>query len=99
MPFRLELFLYALLFVALPRVSAQDSSRVVLKGTVTSAQNHSFIDLPFDVPQGVHRLTVDVRYTDREHETVLNTEISDPHGFRGTSGSNKSQFTIGESDA
>jgi hypothetical protein len=85
-----------------PTLSPQESPsrpQVTLKGTVTYAQNHTFIDLPFDVPQGVHRLTVDIRYTDREKQTVLNTEISDPHGFRGTSGSNKNHFTIGESDA
>jgi hypothetical protein len=86
------LFLIPLFCMAAP-------AQLVLKGTITYAQNHSLIDLPFDVPQGIHRLTVDVRYTDRDKETVLNTEISDPHGFRGTSGSNKGHFTIGESDA
>ncbi len=84
---------------AFPVSAASQQPQVVLKGTVTYAQNHSFIDLPFDVPQGVHRLTVDIQYTDRDKQTVLNTEISDPYSFRGTSGSNKSHFTIGENDA
>ena len=95
----LPAFISLLACTATLNTSAQESPQVVLKGTVTSAQNHSFIDLPFDVPQGVHRLTVDIHYTDREKETVLNTEIADPFRFRGTSGSNKNHFTIGESDA
>src|ERR1700761_9027113 len=95
----LPAFISLLACTATLNTCAQESPQVVLKGTVTSAQNHSFIELPFDVPQGVHRLTVDIHYTDREKETVLNTEISDPDRFRGTSGSNKSHFTIGESDA
>jgi hypothetical protein len=88
--------LFCLAVLALP---ARAMSQVVLKGTITYAQNHSSIDLPFQVAPGVHRLTVDVRYTDREKQTVLNTEISDPNRFRGTSGSNKNHFTIGENDA
>ncbi|MFT4114273.1 CehA/McbA family metallohydrolase [Silvibacterium sp.] len=76
-----------------------DKPQVILKGTVNDAQNHQFIRLPFTVPAGVHRITVEIHYTDREKQTVLNTEISDPVRFRGTSGSNKNHFTIGESDA
>jgi predicted metal-dependent phosphoesterase TrpH len=94
---RLKTLLSALLLITLFCVAAP--AQLVLKGTIKGAQNHSFIDLPFDVPQRVHRLTVDVHYTDREKQTVLNTEISDPYRFRGTSGSNKSHFTLGESDA
>jgi hypothetical protein len=51
------------------------------------------------VPAGVHRLTIDITYTDRDNQTVLDTAISDPCRFRGASGSNKSHFTIGETDA
>lgn len=94
--------LLLLSFSSVCRLHAQATSsppQVVLKGTVTDTQNHSFLDLPFDVPQGVHRLTVDIHYTDREKQTVLNTEISDPYRFRGTSGSNKNHFTLGETDA
>jgi hypothetical protein len=93
----LKTYFSALPLIALFCVPAP--AQLVLKGTITGAQNHSFIDLPFEVPQGIHRLTVDVHYTDREKQTVLNTEIYDPSRFRGTSGSNKSHFTLGESDA
>jgi hypothetical protein len=62
---RIHLYtLIALLCLAFPVLHAQE--HLVLKGTITAAQNHSLIDLPFDVAQGVHRLTVDVHYTDRE---------------------------------
>src|SRR5882762_2665027 len=92
---------FLLLILALVHIAfaADDAPQVVLKGTVTYAQNHKFLELPFDVPKGTHRITVDIRYTDRDKETVLNTEIFDPERFRGNSGSNKSHFTIGESDA
>lgn len=79
--------------------AADNTPQMVLKGTVTYAQNHKFLELPFDVPAGIHRITVDIRYSDREKETVLNTEVFDPERFRGNSGSNKSHFTIGEADA
>jgi len=99
LPVFISLLLSCMIARALPAEEASSQPQVKLQGVVTSAQNHSFIDLPFDVPQGVHRLTVDVHYADREKQTVLNTEISDPYRFRGTSGSNKSHFTLGETDA
>jgi predicted metal-dependent phosphoesterase TrpH len=99
LPVCFTLFLLCLAVPASPAQEPASQPQLVLKGVVTYAQNHSLIDLPFDVPQGVHRLTVDIRYTDREKQTVLNTEISDPYRFRGTSGSNKNHFTIGENDA
>ena len=73
---------------------------VVLEGAVTVAQNHTHFFVPFTVPAGVHRISVDFSYDHRvEEKTVFNIGIHDPAGFRGQSGSNKDHFTIGPADA
>lgn len=72
---------------------------LVLEGNVTVAQKHTHFFVPFTVPSGVHRITVDFSYTHRKEKTTLNIGIHDPHGFRGQSGSNKDHFTIGPADA
>ncbi len=72
---------------------------VVLEGDVTAAQNHTHFFVPFTVPSGVHRISVDFSYTHRQEKTTLNIGIHDPNGFRGQSGSNKDHFTIGPGDA
>lgn len=72
---------------------------VVLEGDVAAAQNHTHFFVPFMVPAGVHRISVDFSYTHRQEKTTLNIGIHDPNGFRGQSGSNKDHFTIGPGDA
>jgi predicted metal-dependent phosphoesterase TrpH len=72
---------------------------LVLEGDVTVAENHTHFFVPFIVPAGVHRITVDFSYTHRQEKTTLNIGIHDPNGFRGQSGSNKDHFTIGPGDA
>jgi predicted metal-dependent phosphoesterase TrpH len=72
---------------------------VVLEGTVTIVQIHTHLFVPFTVPAGVHRISVDFSYDHRAEKTTLNIGIHDPVGFRGQSGSNKDHFTIGPGDA
>jgi predicted metal-dependent phosphoesterase TrpH len=72
---------------------------LVLEGDVTVIQNHTHFFVPFTVPAGIHRITVDFSYTHRQEKTTLNIGIHDPNGFRGQSGSNKDHFTIGPADA
>ncbi len=72
---------------------------MVLHGTVTGSQNKTYFEVPFDVPTGVHRISVDFAYTGKDHKTTLDLGIADPERFRGNSGGNKSHFTIGENDA
>jgi len=72
---------------------------LVLTGEVTGAQNKTYIEVPFDVPAGKHRLTVDFRYTARDQRAALDLGIFDPERFRGESGGNKSHFTLSETDA
>ncbi len=62
---------------------------VVLEGTVTVAQNHTHFMVPFTVPVGVHRISVDFSYDHSgDEKTVFNIGIHDPAWFRGQSGSN-----------
>lgn len=72
---------------------------LVLHGSITGKQNQTYVEVPFTVPEGVHRLSVDFSYTGKEHKTTIDLGIADPERFRGNSGGNKSHFTIGESDA
>ncbi len=92
-----ELFL--LLCTCLISRSQSAPTDLVLHGEVTGSQNKTYFEIPFDVPTGVHRLSVDFTHTGRDKRTTLDLGIADPVRFRGNSGGNKSHFTIGESDA
>jgi len=83
------------------QVSPVDSSKpdLVLQGDVHDTQHQTYFEIPFDVPPGVHRLSVDFTYTGREQHTTLDLGIADPYRFRGNSGGNKAHFTIAETDA
>jgi hypothetical protein len=72
---------------------------IVLTGDVTGAQNKTYFEIPFAVPAGVHRISVDFHYTGSEQRATLDLGIADPERFRGESGGNKSHFTISETDA
>jgi predicted metal-dependent phosphoesterase TrpH len=77
-------------------VAQQD---LVLTGDVKGSQHKTYFDVPFTVPAGVHRISVDFHYTGKDQRATLDIGIADPHRFRGESGGNKSHFTIGEADA
>ena len=72
---------------------------IVLTGDVNGTQNQTYLEIPFEVPAGTHRLSVDFEYTGREQHATLDLGIFDPQRFRGESGGNKSHFTISETDA
>jgi len=72
---------------------------LILEGTVQGSQNHHDFAVPFRVPSGVHRISVDFSYTNQAERTVLNLGLADPLQVRGWSGSNKSHVTLSETDA
>jgi hypothetical protein len=72
---------------------------LVLRGTVNGTQNHQYIKVPFDVPEGIERLTVVFHYTGKEERTTLDLGVESPRAFRGWSGGNKETFTISGTDA
>jgi hypothetical protein len=72
---------------------------VVLTGDVTGAQNKTYFEIPFAVPAGTHRISVDFHYTGAEQRATLDLGVADPERFRGESGGNKNHFTISQTDA
>jgi len=72
---------------------------LVLNGDVTGTQHQTYFGVPFEVPAGTHRISVDFQYTGKEERATLDLGIADPERFRGQSGGNKSHFTISETDA
>lgn len=83
---------------AAARPQAQ-AGNLTLQGSITHAQNQSYVRVPFTVPAGVSRLTVAFHYTTQNLGTRIDLGVFDPHGFRGASGGNKSEFTISRTDA
>ncbi len=72
---------------------------LVLQGTVTEAHRETYVEVPFKVPAGVIRVSVEFSYTEHEHQTTIDLGLFDGERFRGWSGGNKSAFTVSESDA
>lgn len=94
--------LLSLLIGASPSVCRADGPakpNVVLQGSITHAQNQTYLRVPFHVPAGVYRITVTFHYTGKAQHTTLDLGIFDPQRFRGASGGNKDHFTISETDA
>jgi hypothetical protein len=81
------------------RASADTAADLVLNGDVKGEQNQTYFEVPFTAPAGVHRISVDFRYTGKDERAVLDLGIADPGRFRGESGGNQSHFTISETDA
>ncbi len=87
-------------FAALCAFSAHAAAPdLVLKGKLTGADHQTYVDLPFQVPPGVSRITVSFSYTGKETHSTIDLGLYDPNGFRGWSGGNKSQFTLSDADA
>lgn len=83
--------------------SAQNPD-LTLTGTLAGRDNQTYKLVPFDVPAGVDRLTVDFAYTGRDRKTTVDLGLLGPGGFahdafRGWSGGNKSRFTVAATDA
>jgi hypothetical protein len=78
---------------------------VVLQGSLTGQDNQTWRLVPFDVPAGTTRITVDFDYTTRDAHTTVDLGLLGPDGFRGQdgfrgwSGGNKRTFTVSATDA
>jgi hypothetical protein len=77
----------------------QVSPDLVLHRTVTYADRQTYIELPFEVAEGVTRVTIESSYTERDKHTAIDLGLFDAERFRGWSGGNKSSFTLSETDA
>jgi hypothetical protein len=93
--------LLALLAISHP-CSAQAQQRQpdrVLRGTITSANRQTYLELPFIVGNDVTRVSVEFSYTERDKHTSIDLGVFDSKRFRGWSGGNKNFFTLSEADA
>ena len=79
--------------------SAGLQKAIVLEGDVRGSQNHSYVEVPFDVPAGMARVTITFAYTGKEQHTALDLGLEDPAELRCWSGGNKKLLTVGVSDA
>jgi hypothetical protein len=93
-----------LLALAMPAL-AQDAPDRVLHGELTGKDNRTYRSVPFDVPAGVTRITIDFESTGKEDHTVVDLGLLGPDGFsgqdgfRGWSGGSKRTFTVSATDA
>jgi hypothetical protein len=83
------------LLLATP-ATAQD---LTLTGAMTRADHQTYREVPFRVPAGTRRLTVEFAYTGKDQKSVIDLGIRDPQRLRGWSGGNKQSFTISEAEA
>src|ERR1035437_1745511 len=72
---------------------------LVLEGIVVGSQNQTYVQVPFNVPDGTERVTLTFSYTGKEEHTALDLGLLDPAQLRCWSGGNKSMLTVGLSDA
>ena len=85
--------------VAAARAQASRPPDLTLTGTLTGAAHETYTELPFKVPAGIQRLTVEFSYTGKEQKSVIDLGLRDPERFRGWSGGNKNRFSISETEA
>jgi predicted metal-dependent phosphoesterase TrpH len=83
----------------IPLAAVAQAPDVVLKGSLTGADNQTYRLVPFTVPDGTTRVTVDFDYTTRDLRTTIDLGLLGPDGLRGWSGGNKRTFTVSASDA
>lgn len=96
-----RLALLALAMSVGPAWASEDPTRpapIVLEGELTGNLHETYLELPFEVPPGIERLSVSLDY-DRENKTVIDMGLRDPNGFRGWSGGARQSFTLSASEA
>ena len=70
----------------------------MLTGEITRADHQTYREIPFNVPPGAGRISIDFAYTGKDQKTVIDIGVRDPQGQRGWSGGNKSHIEIGALD-
>jgi len=98
---RLRGFLAFLLGLLIARVATAQAQKpdLVLHGTITKADRETYVEVPFNVPAGTVRVSVEFAYTDHDKQTTIDLGLFDNERFRGWSGGNKSFFTVSATDA
>jgi hypothetical protein len=89
--------LAALAAMQMPAVATPQD--IVLTGTLGDADRGTYRELPFAVPQGVTKLTIDVAGADHDKGVYLVLGVYDPQRERGWGGAIKPHITIAETFA
>ncbi|MDO8913667.1 MAG: CehA/McbA family metallohydrolase [Phenylobacterium sp.] len=79
--------------------SAARAPDATLRGVMTAADHQTYREVPFHVPAGTTRLTVEFEHTGKDQKSVIDLGLRDPQRFRGWSGGNKTRFTVSEAEA
>lgn len=87
------------LLMGSPALAQTHVPDITLEGDLTGADHQTYRYLPFTVPAGVTRVSVDFSYTGKEQKSTIDLGLDDPNGFRGWSGGNKAAFTVSATDA
>jgi hypothetical protein len=101
----LALLLLALAAASLAHADAADKPDLNLHGEVTGKDNQTYRPVPFDVPAGTTRITVQFDYDNKTDHTTIDLGLLGPDGFRGQdgfrgwSGGTKRLFTVSATDA
>src|ERR1700689_91038 len=97
---KFAVFISVVIFLDVATCHAQQAHPdVVLHRTVTYADRQTYIELPFDVSEGITRVTIESSYTERDKHTTIDLGLFDGERFRGWSGGNKTSFTLSGTDA
>ena len=95
----------ALMSAQLAHASDSDRPDLVLVGEVTGKDSQSYRNIPFNVPEGTTRVTVQFDYDGAADHTVIDLGLLGPggfkaqDGFRGWSGGTKHVLTVSATDA
>jgi hypothetical protein len=90
----------AILALAASFVHASEQPDLVLRGRLERADHQTYRTVPFAVPAGVQRLTVDFSYDGKAQRSVIDLGLLGPDGaVVGWSGGNKRTFTVSAVDA
>lgn len=90
--------LLTVLLAVFAGLSADAAPGIMLTGVLHDTDNHSYRELPFDVPAGTTKITVDVAWEDAKG-TILVLGLYDPQRLRGWGGGIKPHFVVAESFA
>ncbi|AYO78208.1 CehA/McbA family metallohydrolase [Sphingobium yanoikuyae] len=70
-----------------------------LTGTITRSDYEHYRQVPFDLPQGVTRVTIRFSYGGKDQKSVIDLGLADPERFRGWSGGSRDRMTLSIEDA
>ncbi len=92
--------LLCLIAVALvPATARTEQPDIVLNGAISGAENHTYREVPFRVPAGLTRVTIDFSYTGRDQHTAIDLAVFDSERFRGWGGGKQGPVTLSETYA